>query len=424
VPVSTVTIDLGAIDDGWDRVDDDAVGLPRGWTLGAVLALLLSLVSAGPTPGHPHEVTRQPLRNGDFHVAGGALFVLDSDRTPTPVEAYDVADGSLRWRFTPDGLATLSYVDIRGGLAVLSPDLCRSGVTGTTVAVTRDSGREQWRAVGVPVRTPPGGTGTVVMRSLWSDGCRALADNTPTAGVLRWQLIDTAGVVRWETVVEPGTRVAVDAAATGATWAALLSSDGRLSTVDLTTGARTAPVGGIAGPGDALFAAVGDLLVVARPEVATGSTRLTAYSRGLVERWRAQVPNGIGSPLTVLPCDAALCVTGERTAAVSPADGALLWIVPRTVPAVSPGGALTLAADTGLTVPPGWRFLAADGPRVLIGLQTDDATLLAWSASARQPGPPPVPSASVPGALEACEIDTALVACRTDTDEVVLLRLP
>ena len=195
--MSTVTIDLGVIDDSWDHVDDAAAGLPRGWALTGVLALLLSLLSSAPPPGRPHEVTRQPLRNGEFHVAGGALFVLDSDRTPTPVEAFDAADGSLRWVFTPDGLATLSAVDVRGDLAVLSPDLCRSGVTGTTVAVTRATGREQWRAVGVPVRTPPGGTGTVVMRSLWSDGCQALAGNTPLGGVLRWQLIDPAGLVRW-----------------------------------------------------------------------------------------------------------------------------------------------------------------------------------------------------------------------------------
>ncbi|MET7425878.1 hypothetical protein [Dactylosporangium sp. NPDC005555] len=418
--MSTVTIDLGVIDDGWDRVDDDPVGLPRGWGLAAVLAMLLSLVSAGPLPGHPHEVTRQPLRNGDFHLAGGALFVLDSDRTPTPVEAYAAADGSLRWTFTPEGLASLSYVDIRGDLAVLSPDLCRSGVTGTTVAVTRATGREQWRAVGVPVRTPPGGTGTVVMRSLWSDGCTALTTNTPTAGVLRWQLIDAAGLVRWDTAVEPGTRVAVDAAGTGATWAALLDGDGGLSTVDLTTGARTAPVTGVAGPADDLVAAVGDLLLVGRSDAATGSIWLTAYGRDLVPRWKAQVPVGPAGPLTVLPCDAALCVSGERTAAVGVSDGALLWIVPRSGPAVAPGGALTMPADTGRTVPAGWRFLAADGPRVLLGLQTDRDTLLAWSGD----GPAPTPSASVPGTLVSCEIDVVLVACGTDADEVVLLRLP
>ncbi|MEV0560107.1 hypothetical protein [Dactylosporangium sp. NPDC050588] len=418
--MSTVTIDLGVIDGGWDHVDDDTAGLPRGWGLAAVLAMLLCLVSAAPAPGRPHEVTRQPLRNGDYHVAGGALFVLDSDRTPTPVEAYDATDGTLRWMFTPEGLAQLSYVDIRGELAVLSPDLCRSGVTGTTVAVTRATGREQWRAVGVPVRTPPGGTGTVVMRSLWSDGCRALADNTPTAGVLRWQLIDTAGLVQWDTAVDPGTRVAVDAASTGATWAALLDGAGGLSTVDLVTGARTAPVQGIAGPADDLVAVVGDLLLVARSDVPTGSTRITAYSRALVERWKAQVPTGIGSPLTILPCDAALCVSGERTAAVDPSDGALLWIVPRALPAVAPGGAPAMAADTGITVPPGWRFLAAAGPRVLIGLQTDRDTLLAWSDR----GPAPAPSVSVPGALVSCEIDAALVACATESDEVVLLRLP
>ena len=108
--MSTVTIDLGVIDDSWDHVDDDVVGLPRGWGLAAVLALLLSLVSAAPPPGRPHEVTRQPLRNGEFHVVGGALFVLDSDRTPTPVEVFDAADGSLRWTFTPEGLATFSSV--------------------------------------------------------------------------------------------------------------------------------------------------------------------------------------------------------------------------------------------------------------------------------------------------------------------------
>jgi hypothetical protein len=418
--MSTVTIDLGVIDDGWDHVDDDVVGLSRGWSLVAVLTLLLSLVSAAPPPGRPHEVTRQPLRNGEFHVAGGALYVLDSDRTPTPVEMFDAADGSLSWTFTPEGLANLSYVDIHGDLAVLSPDLCRSGVTGTTVAVNRASGREQWRAVGVPVRTPAGGAGTVVMRSLWSDGCRALADNTALAGVLRWQLIDAAGLVHWDTAVEAGARVAVDAAASGATWAAVLDGDGGLSTVDLVTGARTAPVTGIAGAADDLIAAVGDLLLVARWDVATGSTWLTAYSRRLVPRWRTQVPTGPNGPLTVLPCDGALCVSGERTAAVDPAGGDLLWIVPKTPLVVAPGGALTLPADTGLTVPAGWRFLGADGPRVLLGLRTDADTLLAWSDG----GPAPTPSASVPGAMVACEIDGGLVACGTDTDEVVLLRLP
>ncbi|MEV0127151.1 hypothetical protein AB0H83_01605 [Dactylosporangium sp. NPDC050688] len=420
MPVSTVTIDLGVIDDSWDHVDDDAAGLPRGWALTGVLALLLSLLSSAPPPGRPHEVTRQPLRNGEFHVAGGALFVLDSDRTPTPVEAFDAADGSLRWVFTPDGLASLSAVDVRGDLAVLSPDLCRSGVTGTTVAVTRATGREQWRAVGVPVRTPPGGTGTVVMRSLWSDGCQALAGNTPLAGVLRWQLIDPAGLVRWDVAVEAGTRVAVDAAVAGATWAALLDAGGGLSTVDLTTGARTAPVAGVAGPAADLVAAVGDLLLVARWDAAGGSARLTAYTRDLKRRWSAQVPTGPGGPRTVLPCGAALCVSGDRTVAVDPAGGAVLWTVPKTPPSVAPSGALALPPDTGRTVPSGWRFLAADGPRVLLGLHTDGDTLLAWSGG----GPVPTPSASVPGTLVACEIDGGLVACGTDADEVVLLRLP
>lgn len=418
--MSTVTIDLGVIDDGWDHVDDADVGLPRGWGLAAVLALVLSLVSAAPPPGRPHEVSRQPLRNGDFHVAGGALFVLDSDRTPTPVEAYDATDGTLRWTFTPEGLANLSTVDVRGDLAVLSPDLCRSGVTGTTVAVSRATGHEQWRAVGVPVRTPPGGAGTVVMRSLWSDGCGALAANAPTVGVLRWQFIDTAGLIRWDTAVEAGTRVAVDAATTGATWAALLAADGGLSTVDLTTGVRTAPVTGVADPSDDLVAAVGDLLLVARSDAATGSTWLTAYGRDLVRRWKTQVPTGAGGPLTVLPCDGALCVSGGRTAAVDPSDGALRWIVPKPEPAVLPGGSLMLPPDTGRTVPAGWRFLAAAGQRVLLGLQTDGDTLLAWSDY----GPAPTPSASVPGALVACEVDAGRVACSTDTDEVVLLRLP
>ncbi|GAB3872908.1 hypothetical protein [Dactylosporangium cerinum] len=88
--------------------------------------------------------------------------------------------------------------------------------------------------------------------------------------------------------------------------------------------------------------------------------------------------------------------------------------------AVAPGGALILPADTGRTVPPGWRFLAADGPRTLLGLRTDHETLLAWSDG----GPAPTPSASVPGSLVGCEIEGGLVACGTETDEVVLLRLP
>lgn len=88
--------------------------------------------------------------------------------------------------------------------------------------------------------------------------------------------------------------------------------------------------------------------------------------------------------------------------------------------AVAPGGALILPADTGLTIPAGWRFLAVAGARVLLGLRTDGDTLLAWSDG----GPAPTPSASVPGTLLACEIDGGLVACGTDTDEVVLLRLP
>src|SRR4051812_44137589 len=110
-----VAIDLDLVADGWaEDGDRRAAGLPRGWGLLLALGLVLSLVSAVPLPDPPHEVTRQPLRNGAFHLAGGALLVLESDRTPTPVEAFDAGDGRSRWTYTPDGLATLSYAAAAG----------------------------------------------------------------------------------------------------------------------------------------------------------------------------------------------------------------------------------------------------------------------------------------------------------------------
>ncbi|GAA0722676.1 hypothetical protein Drose_08940 [Dactylosporangium roseum] len=432
MPVSTVTIDLGVVDDGWAaEVDARPAGLPRGWGLLAAAALVLSLASAVPLPEPPHEVTRQPLRNGQFHLTGGALFVLESDRTPTPVEAFDAADGSTRWTYTPDGLSTLSFVTTDGDLAVLSPDLCRSGVTGTTFAVDLRTGWERWHATGVPVRTPPGVAGTVVLRSLWSDGCGALAANTPIAGTLRWQAIDGAGRTLWEVPVEPGTRVAVDTAEQGAAWAALLDKQGGMSIVDFATGARSSPVPGVFA-GD-LFAVAGDLLIVAGWDAS--GTVLTAYGRDFRRRWESHVPTGPASGrtdrLTVRPCAGALCVTGQRTAVLDSATGVLLWTASGRPPLTAvPGGLLAAPAvgrvalldpATGLAATElrGWDVLGIDGARMLLGLQSPDGTLLAWSA-----GPEVTPFATVEGRLVGCELDAALVACRTAADEVLLLRLP
>lgn len=433
--MSTVTIDLGAIDDGWSAdADQRSVGLPRGWGLLIALVMVLSLVSAVPLPDPPHEVTRQPLRNGVFQLAGGALFVLESDRTPTPVEAFDAGDGSARWRYTPDGLATLAHVDATEDLAVLSPDLCRSGVTGTTVAVDLRTGGERWHATGVPVRTAPGIAGTVVLRSLWSDGCGAIAANTPIGGALRWQAIDATGRTLWETPVEAGTRVAVDTAEQGAGWAALLDRQGRISVVDFATGERSAPVTGLAIGAEDLVAAAGDLLVVARWD--DGGATLVAYARGatFTPRWQAHVPTGPASGrtdrFTVRPCARSLCVTGQRTVVLAPATGALLWSaggratlteVPGGLvasPAVGSVALLDPATGTATAELRGWTLLGVDGERMLLGLPSGSGTLLAWSA-----GAVPAPFATVAGQLYDCELDGALVACRTDADEVLLLRI-
>jgi len=436
VPVTAVTIDLGVIDDGWAAdLDERPVGLPRGWGLLLALGLVLSLVSAVPLPEPPHEVTRQPLRTGEFHLAGGALFVLESARTPTPVAAFDAGDGSYRWTYTPDGLATLSHVSVAGDLAVLSPDLCRSGVTGTTVAVDLRTGRERWHATGMPVQTGSGVTGTVVLRSLWSDGCGAIAANTPIGGALLWQSIDGNGRTLWETPVEAGTRVAIDTTERGATWAALLDARGGLSVVDFTTGVRSAPLAGLGIGPDDLVAAAGDLLVVARWD--TGGATLTAYARGaaFTPAWQAHVPTGPATGRTdrfaVRPCARALCVTGQRTVVLDPLTGALLWSVAgRPALTGAPGGLLASPTGSGIAlIDPltgraaaqlaGWQLLGVGGDRLLLGLPSTSGTLLAWSAGVADP----VPFASVGDRLADCDLDGPLVACRTDEDDVVLLRI-
>ncbi|GGM74753.1 PQQ-binding-like beta-propeller repeat protein [Dactylosporangium sucinum] len=427
MPVSTVTIDLGVIDDRWAiDADQRPSGLSRGWGLFGVVALLLSLVSAVPLPEPPHEVTRQPLRGGEFHLAGGALFVLESHRTPTPVQAFDARDGEARWTYTAPDLATLSYASVAGDLVVFSPDLCRSGVTGTTVGLDLRTGSERWRSTGVPVRTAPGVSGTVVLRSLWSDGCTALTAGTPTGGTLRWLAIDGAGRTLWETTVEPGTRVAVDSAEAGAGWAALLDKRGTVGVVDFATGARAAT--GVTAGSEDLVEAAGDLLVV------VSATTLAAYDRrsGFAARWTVPLPAERTDHFAVRPCGRALCVVGRRTVVLDPATGTPLWTVPGRPPLTEvPGGLLSGAGASLLDPATGvalgdrsdWAVLGVAGPRLLLGLVSgvsgDDSTLLAWST-----GGDPVPFATVGDVIGGCELDGGSVACRTPDDDVVLIRLP
>ncbi|WP_426510796.1 hypothetical protein ACPPVO_09205 [Dactylosporangium sp. McL0621] len=435
-------IDLGDAGTVWDAdADGGPVGLPRGWGLALALGLVLSLVSAVPLPEGVAEVTRRPLGNGAFQLAGNLLLVLDSDRAPTPVAAFDTGDGQDRWTYTPDGVATLSYAASApgaGDVLVLWPDLCRSGTTGTTFAVDRRTGQEVWRASGVPVRTAAAVPGTVVMRSLWSDGCGALAAGAPTGGGLRWQALGAGGAPRWELPVEAGTRVALDAAEGGAAWAALADKQGAISVADFVTGRRSAAGALTAAPGD-LVAAAGDLLVIADfdADPARGGTVLTAYRRDAwsAPAWRVTVPTGPASGRTdrfaVRPCGPVLCVAGQRTFVLDPASGATRWTPNvRADLAAAPGGGLAVAGartltlldpETGVAAParPGWERLGADADRLLLGTAAgEEGTLLGLRA-----GDGVTLLGTVDARLTACELEGPRLACATDTGEVVLLRL-
>ncbi|MFI5907433.1 hypothetical protein [Dactylosporangium sp. NPDC051541] len=433
-------IDLGDAAAPW-TADADAgpAGLPRGWGLLLALGLVLSLVSAVPLRETLSEVGRQPLRNGAYQLAGDVLLVLESDRTPTPVEAFDAAGGQPRWTFTPDGLSTLAYAASApgaGDVVVLWPDLCRSGVTGTTVAVDRRTGRALWQTPGVPVRTAAAVPGTVVMRSLWSDGCGALAAGAPIGGGLRWQALGPGGEVRWELPVDAGTRVAVDGAEAGAAWAALTDKQGAISVADFVTGRRE-PAGALRADAGELVAAAGDLLVIADVDGRADSSGLRAYKRGVwnVPAWQVSVPTGAASGrtdrLAVRPCGPVLCVAGQRTLVLDPATGVTRWSPQvRTELVAAPDGRLMAAGVpapalldpvTGLSTGdlPGWTPLATDATRMLLGAATgDDRTVLG-----RRDGDRVTPLGVVDGRLVSCELDGARAACATDGDEVVILRL-
>ncbi|GAA3457243.1 hypothetical protein [Dactylosporangium matsuzakiense] len=436
VPVAV--IELGDVAESWDAdLDGGPVGLPRGWGLLLSLGLVLSLVSAVPLRETVTELARQPLRNGAFQLAGDVLLVLESDRTPTPVEAFDGGGDTPRWTFTPDGLSTLAYASAApGDVVVLWPDLCRSGVTGTTVGVDRRSGRVVWQVPGVPVRTAAAVPGTVVMRSLWSDGCGALAAGAPIGGALRWQDLGAGGAVRWEVPVEAGTRVAVDSAESGAGWAALTDRDGAISIADFATGRRAAAGALRAEPGE-LVAAAGDLLVIAGIDGRADVSVLRAYRRGVWDLpiWQVSVPTGAASGrtdrFTVRPCGPVLCVAGQRTMVLDPATGAVRWTPGvRAELVAAPGGRLATAGSpsSALLDPvtghataalPGWSPLGADATRMLLGTGAGaDATLLGWRDGDRV-----APIGTVEGRLIACALDGPRLACSTDSDEVVLLRL-
>ncbi|WP_433057655.1 hypothetical protein [Dactylosporangium sp. CS-033363] len=417
------------------------MGLPRGWGLLLALGLTMSLVSAVPLPPAPAEIVRQPLRNGAFQLAGDVLLVLENDRTPTPVEAFDAGDGHSRWTYTPDGLTTLSYAASApgaGDVVVLWPDLCRSGVTGTTVAVDRRTGREVWHAPGVPVRTAPGVPGTVVLRSLWSDGCGALAANAPIGGGLRWQALGPGGEPRWELPVDAGTRVAVDSAEAGASWAALADRHGALGVADFVTGRRETAGDLVAASGD-IVAAAGDLLIVAAAGAGSprGVTTLTAYRRGAwsAPLWRTDVPtvpaSGRSDRFTVRACGAMLCATGQLTFVLDPATGVVRWAVGGYAQlAAVPGGLLTEPGAsivhlydpaTGAEAPrlDGWQRLGADDDRLLLGAPDgEEATLLGFRQGDRV-----LPIGTVDARIIACELDGARVACSTADGDVVLFRL-
>ncbi|MEV6928637.1 hypothetical protein AB0M46_29675 [Dactylosporangium sp. NPDC051485] len=452
-------IELGLIRDAPAiDADRDPAGLPRGWGLLLALGLVLCLVSAAPMPPAPREVARLPLRNGAFHLVGGVLLLLENDRAPTPVDAFDGGGGTAMWTYTPEGLTTLSYAAAAQGVVVLWPDLCRSGVTGTTVALDLRTGRERWHASGVPVRTAGSVPGTVILRSLWSDGCEALAANAPIGGVLRWQALDADGRALWEVPVDAGSRVALDSAEDGAAWAALADRQGEVSIADFATGARTRAGSLQVAPGDLMLAA-GGLLVLVSFDGAGTSAALSAYRRGeySAPAWRARVPTGPASTgssrFAVRPCGRALCVLGRRTVVLDPADGAALWSTGgRSDLAAVPGGLLAAAGarpvalldpSTGATVVRlgDWELLGVDGPvsgtaattpaatgshepgangrRMLLGTASGDGTLLGFRA-----GPGVAPLVTVDARLVGCELDGDLIACRTSQDEVVLLRLP
>ncbi|WP_344618779.1 hypothetical protein [Dactylosporangium salmoneum] len=446
-------IELGLVRDApATDADRDPAGLPRGWGLLLALGLVLSLVSAAPMPPTAREVARMPLRNGAFHLVGGALLLLENDRTPTPVEAFDGSGGAPMWTYTPEGLTTLSYAAAAQGIVVLWPDLCRSGVTGTTVALDLRTGRERWHATGVPVRTARSVPGTVILRSLWSDGCEALAANAPTGGTLRWQALDADGRALWEVPVDAGSRVALDSAEDGAAWAALADRQGEVTVADFVTGART-PAGSLrVAPGDLMLAA-GGLLVLASFDGTGTSATLTAYRRGeySAPAWRAQVPtrpaSAGGGRFAVRPCGRVLCVLGQRTVVLDPAGGATLWSTggPSDLSAV-PGGLLAAGTRPAALLDPStgatavslgdWDVLGVDGPfsgtaatgshepgadgrRMLLGATSGDGTLLGFRA-----GSGVAPLVTVDARLVGCELDGDLIACQTLQDEVVLLKLP
>lgn len=423
-------------------------GIRRGWWVVLAVAVCGMLAGSASDLSGVRVVARLPVGVGTSVLDGETVFVL----RPTALSAWDVRTGRQRWSRDVTDRTQWDTARSHGTTELLASAACVSGAgTGVTAAIDRVTGRELWRRPGIPL---DGDGGVVLSASSWIDRCDAPRGSTLLAEDLTWTAVDPdTGAVGWRTTVARGTVVAVDDRS--AAWAVLVDGDGGMSTVDLTTGTRSAVVPRVAS-GPVQLVAHGDTLVVAeltfkRPTVdaTTGSTlgsgedgnipsTIDLYGldrHTLARRWHTSV---VADPSGFSPrfCGDLLCVDTDRTVALDPATGAVRWSV--TLRGFATKGGVLLAgprfdgylvgADPGLAIAdprtgqtvatlPSWHLLGLDASsgHLVVGEVRPTRTLLAVLDGTR-----PVPFAAVPARVLSCQANASTLACQAE-DQVWLL---
>lgn len=412
--------------------------VPRGWWVLLAVAVCGLLAGSASDRSGVRVVARLPVGVGTFVLDGDTVLVL----RPTALGAWDARTGRQRWSRDVADHTRWDTATSRGGTELLVSAACAGAGTGETAAIDRTTGRELWRRPGIPL---DGAGGIVLSTSSWIDRCDGPHGATPLSADLTWTAVDPAtGAVTWRTTVAEGTVVAVDDRA-GA-WAALVDSDGGLSTVDLTTGVRSAVVShAVTGPVQLI--AHGDTLVVARltfrgPIIdATTGSRLGSGENGsvpsvidldrldrhtLARQWHTSVvadPSGFSPQF----CGENLCVNTDRTVALDPATGAVRWSVPLRGFAARGGVLLAgprfdgyfVGADPGIAIAdphtgrtvaalPAWHVLGLDpsSGRLVVGEVRPTRTLLAVLDGTR-----PVPFAAIPAQVLFCQANASTLVC-------------
>ena len=289
-----------------------------GLAAAAVLCLLTLAGSIRPGPSGPPELWRMTAPDGQFVLAGDALYVMEPSGGTT-ITRYDAGSGRQRWTRTMPRITAWLSTDVPG--VQMLPEVGQSNLFQTvteTLALDAADGTDLWRQTGEVSAT---GDGTLLTTE-WdprSERIARLRLIRTRDGTTVWEFRPETPAPGWTTLGPDPRRP--DRIVT-------VTEQGHLEVRRFADGslvvAGTVPWQVRTGNDDVDFAYVSgtdDLLFVAR--TANGAQEILAYRADTLERlWQVRSPTGYG----MFDCGPVICVGSESgVAAHDPATGRLIW---------------------------------------------------------------------------------------------------